>query len=105
MLVLSELLEYLCVISYHVLSLLPGLGRTLVIFYVMLSFVEFGVNHVNWLMFCRIVSLGNPSRRMLMMVQDCTSTYYVLFLIMVVLASDPKDLFVKHVIMFITQII
>jgi hypothetical protein len=28
---LSELLEYLCVIPFHELSLLPGLGRTLVI--------------------------------------------------------------------------
>jgi hypothetical protein len=27
---LEELLEYLRVISFHVLSLLPGLGRTLV---------------------------------------------------------------------------
>jgi hypothetical protein len=34
---LSELLEYLCVVSFHKLSLLRGLGRTLEYFYVMLS--------------------------------------------------------------------
>jgi hypothetical protein len=34
-----------------------------------------------------------------MMVQECTSTYYVLFWIVVVLASDPKDRFMKHVTM------
>jgi hypothetical protein len=31
------------VISFHVLSLLPGLGRILVIFYVMLSFLSLGL--------------------------------------------------------------
>jgi hypothetical protein len=40
---LSELLEYLCVISFHVLSLLSGLGRTLVFFYVMLSLLSLGL--------------------------------------------------------------
>jgi hypothetical protein len=30
-----------------------------------------------------------------MMVLECTSTCYVLFLIVVVPASDPKDLFVE----------
>jgi hypothetical protein len=35
-----------------------------------------------------------------MMVQECTCTHYVLFWIMVVPASDPKDLFVEHVTMF-----
>jgi hypothetical protein len=34
-----------------------------------------------------------------MMVQEYTSTCYVLFWIVVVLASDPKDLFIKHVTM------
>jgi hypothetical protein len=34
-----------------------------------------------------------------MMVQECTSTCYVLFWIVVVPASDPMDLFVKCVIM------
>jgi hypothetical protein len=34
-----------------------------------------------------------------MMVQECTSTGYVLFWIMVVSASDPKDLFIEHVTM------
>jgi hypothetical protein len=34
-----------------------------------------------------------------MMVQECMSTCYVLFSILVVSASDPKDLFVEHVIM------
>jgi hypothetical protein len=38
-----------------------------------------------------------------MIVRECTSTCYVLFWIMVVSASDPKDLFVEHVIMFTTQ--
>jgi hypothetical protein len=31
---------------------------------------------------------------MLIMVRECTSTYYVLFWIVVVPTSDPKDLFV-----------
>jgi hypothetical protein len=31
-----------------------------------------------------------------MMVRECTSTFYVLFWIVVVPASDPKDLFVEH---------
>jgi hypothetical protein len=98
---LSELLEYLCVIPFHVLSLLPGLGRTLVIFYAMLSFAKFGVNHENWLTFCRIMSLWDPRRRMLMMVRKCMNTCYVLFWTVVVPASDPKDLFVERITMFI----
>jgi hypothetical protein len=39
-----------------------------------------------------------------MMVRECTSTSYVLFWIMVVPASDPKDLFVERVTMFTAQI-
>jgi hypothetical protein len=35
-----------------------------------------------------------------MMVQECMSTGYVLFWIVVVSASDPKDLFIEHVTMF-----
>jgi hypothetical protein len=38
-----------------------------------------------------------------MMVQECMSTYYVLFWISVVLASDPKDLLMEHVTMFTAQ--
>jgi hypothetical protein len=38
-----------------------------------------------------------------MMVQECTSTCYVLFWIVVVPASDPKDLFVERVTMFTVQ--
>jgi hypothetical protein len=34
-----------------------------------------------------------------MMVRECTSTCYVLFWIVVVSASDPKDRFVERVIM------
>jgi hypothetical protein len=34
-----------------------------------------------------------------MMVRECTSTYHVLFWIVVVPASDPKDLFVERVAM------
>jgi hypothetical protein len=34
-----------------------------------------------------------------MMVQECTSTCYVLFLIVVVPANDPKDLLVERVTM------
>jgi hypothetical protein len=34
-----------------------------------------------------------------MMVWECTSTYYVLFWIVVVPASDPKDLFVERITM------
>jgi hypothetical protein len=38
-----------------------------------------------------------------MMVWECTSTCYVLFWIVVVPASDPKDLFVERVTMFTMQ--
>jgi hypothetical protein len=38
-----------------------------------------------------------------MMVWECTSTHYVLFWIVVVPASNPKDLFVEHVTMFAAQ--
>jgi hypothetical protein len=34
-----------------------------------------------------------------MMVRECTSAHYVLFWIMVVHASDPKDLFMERVTM------
>jgi hypothetical protein len=34
-----------------------------------------------------------------MMVWECMSTYYVLFWIVVVPTSDPKDLFVERVTM------
>jgi hypothetical protein len=37
------------------------------------------------------------------MVRECMSTCYVLFLIVVVPASDPKDLFVERVTIFIAQ--
>jgi hypothetical protein len=60
---LKELMEYLCVIHFHVLSLLPGLGRTLVFLH-HACLVESRVNHGNWLTFCRVVSLGDASRRM-----------------------------------------
>jgi hypothetical protein len=33
------------------------------------------------------------------MVRECTSTYYVLFWIVAVPASDPMDLFMERVIM------
>jgi hypothetical protein len=36
-----------------------------------------------------------------MMVLECTSIHYVLFWIVVVLASDPRDMFIEHVTMFI----
>jgi hypothetical protein len=39
-----------------------------------------------------------------MMVRKCTSTCYVLFWIVIVLASDPKELFMEHVTMFTVQI-
>jgi hypothetical protein len=38
-----------------------------------------------------------------MMVRECTSTCYVLFWIMVVSASDPKDLLMERVTMFTMQ--
>jgi hypothetical protein len=38
-----------------------------------------------------------------MRVWECTSTCYVLFWIVVVPASDPKDLFMERVTMFTTQ--
>jgi hypothetical protein len=40
---LSEMLEYLCVIPFQVLSLLSGLGRTLAILYVMLNLLSLGL--------------------------------------------------------------
>jgi hypothetical protein len=81
----------------------PGLGRTLVLLY-HASFAESGLNHENWLtFFVEFVSLGDPSRRMLMMVLECTCTCYVLFWIVVVPASDLKDLFVERVTMFTMQ--
>jgi hypothetical protein len=43
---LSELLYYLCVIPFHVISLLPGLGRTLV-FLRHIYLAESRVNHRN----------------------------------------------------------
>jgi hypothetical protein len=39
-----------------------------------------------------------------MMVLECMSTSYVLFWIVVVPASDPKDLFMERVTMFTVQI-
>jgi ubiquitin C-terminal hydrolase len=39
-----------------------------------------------------------------MMVCECTSTCYVLFWIVVVPTSDPKDLFMECVTMFTVQI-
>jgi hypothetical protein len=38
-----------------------------------------------------------------MMVRECTSTCCVMFWIVLVPASDPKDLFMEHVTMFIAQ--
>jgi hypothetical protein len=38
-----------------------------------------------------------------MVVRKCTSTCYVLFWIVVVPTSDPRDLFMEHVTMFTTQ--
>jgi hypothetical protein len=64
----------------------------------------FGVNHGNWLTFCRFVCLGILTGGCLMMVRECTSTGYVLFWIVVVSASDPKDLFVDRGTMFTAQI-
>jgi hypothetical protein len=39
------------------------------------------------------------------MVRECTSTSYVLFWIVVVPASDPKDLFLERVTMFTARIV
>jgi hypothetical protein len=49
------------------------------------------------------VSLGDPSRRMSMMVRECAGTSDILFWIVVMPASDPKDLFVECVTMFTTE--
>jgi hypothetical protein len=38
-----------------------------------------------------------------MMARECTSTCYVIFWIVVVSASDPKDLFMECVTMFTVQ--
>jgi hypothetical protein len=83
---LSKFLEYLCVIPFHELSLLPGLGRTLGYLLRHALLAESGVNYENWLTFCRLVSLGDPSRRMfddgvgmheylLCTILDCGSAY------------------------------
>jgi hypothetical protein len=50
-------------IPFHVLSLFLKLGRTL-IFLHHAYLAGSGINHGNWLTFCRVVSLGDPSRRM-----------------------------------------
>jgi hypothetical protein len=81
----------------------PGLGRTPEYFYVVLSLLSLGLSWELVNIFVEFVSLGDPSRRMWMMVRECTSTCYVLFWIVVVSASDPKDLFVERVTMFTTQ--
>jgi hypothetical protein len=39
-----------------------------------------------------------------MMVWECMSTYYVLFWIVAVPASGPKDLFVEHVLFWIVAV-
>jgi hypothetical protein len=49
------------------------------------------------------MSLGDPSRRMLMTVRECMSTCYVLFWVVVVPACDPKDLLIERVTMFTAQ--
>jgi hypothetical protein len=38
-----------------------------------------------------------------MMVRECMSTCYVLFWIVVVPASDPKDMLMRHVTIFTVQ--
>jgi hypothetical protein len=38
-----------------------------------------------------------------MMVRECTGTRYILFWIVVMTASDPKNRFVEHVTMFTVQ--
>jgi hypothetical protein len=45
------------------------------------------------------VSLRDPSRRMFDDGAGMQSTCYVLFWIVIVSASDPKDLFMEHVTM------
>jgi hypothetical protein len=46
----------------------------------MLSLLSLGVNHGNWLILLyQLVSLRDPSSRMLMMVWECTGTCYVPF--------------------------
>jgi hypothetical protein len=57
-------------------------------------------------MFIEFVSLGDLRRWMFedgAGMQECMSTCYVLFWIVVVPASDPKDLFVECVTMRTTQ--
>jgi hypothetical protein len=49
------------------------------------------------------VSLGDPSRRMFDDGVGMHEYLYVLFWIVVVPASDPKDLFVERVTMFTVQ--
>jgi hypothetical protein len=48
-----EIVENLMSHTFHELSLLPGLGRTLVLFLHHAWLVESRVNHRNWLTFCR----------------------------------------------------
>jgi hypothetical protein len=96
---LSGLLECLCVIPFHLLSLLPALGRRLV-FVRHAYLVESGVNHGNRLTFRRAMILGDPSMRMF---DDGAGMHEYLLCTVVVPASDPKDLFVEHGTMFTRQ--
>jgi hypothetical protein len=66
----------------------------------MLNFAESGINHRNWLTFCRTCEFMDPRRRLLMMVRVCNGTCYVPFWVVVVHTYDPKDLFMKCVTMF-----
>jgi hypothetical protein len=50
-------------------------------------------------MLIEFVSLGDPSRRMFDDGVGMTSTCFVLFWIVAVPASGPKDLFMEHVTM------
>jgi hypothetical protein len=53
--------------------------------------------------FVEFVSLGDPSKGMFDDVQECMSTHYVQLWIVVVPASNHKDLFVECVTMFTVQ--
>jgi hypothetical protein len=64
MLVVTSFVGNPSVIPFHILSLLPGLGRTLVMFYIILSLLSLGLTKRIVNIFVEFVSLGDPSRRM-----------------------------------------
>jgi hypothetical protein len=79
------------------------LGRILVIFYIKLSLPSLVLIMRIVNVFVEFVRLGDPTGRKFDDGAGMTSTCYVLFWIVVVPASDPKDLFMERITMFTMQ--